>query len=402
MLTPNDRHRTQPVTHHVCTEHVPEKEHFVGNVVRMGVVGAGTIAQRGILPHLSQDDVQDRVILQAVVDPVPGRAEAAAGTFGIRKAFTDFEDLLENGEVDAVSIASPIGLHYEQGKLALEAGKHIHFNKTMTTTVAEATELIELAEAKGLRIVASPGEVLRPQVQAVRKAIADGRIGVPTWGIAGASFGTYHLDEKERQGDNPVTNIDPSWYFRKPGGGPLYDMTVYALHGMTTVLGPAKRVTAISGVRIPERSFNGKAVPTDADDNTGILLDFGGGLFAVAYGAAAGGINYWFSGTYFGTEGKIEGFSLNGEELDYPEKKLADEAGGGVQGAQVTLPHVVGTHRDIGEQHVYEDIMQLVDWVNEDKASPVTAERARHVIDIIESAYRASETGQTQELTTTF
>ena len=374
----------------------------MGNVVRMGVVGAGTIAQRGILPHLSQDDVQDRVILQAVVDPVPGRAEAAAGTFGIRKAFTDFEDLLENGEVDAVSIASPIGLHYEQGKLALEAGKHIHFNKTMTTTVAEATELIELAEAKGLRIVASPGEVLRPQVQAVRKAIADGRIGVPTWGIAGASFGTYHLDEKERQGDNPVTNIDPSWYFRKPGGGPLYDMTVYALHGMTTVLGPAKRVTAISGVRIPERSFNGKAVPTDADDNTGILLDFGGGLFAVAYGAAAGGINYWFSGTYFGTEGKIEGFSLNGEELDYPEKKLADEAGGGVQGAQVTLPHVVGTHRDIGEQHVYEDIMQLVDWVNEDKASPVTAERARHVIDIIESAYRASETGQTQELTTTF
>ena len=147
--------------------------------IRMGVVGAGTISQRGILPHLSQDDVQDRVVLQAVVDPVPGRAENAAARFGVARAFTEFEDLLASGDVDAVTIASPIGFHYEQGKMALEAGKHVHFNKTMTTTVAEADELIDLAAAKNLRIVASPGEVLRPQVQAVRRAIAKGRIGVP-------------------------------------------------------------------------------------------------------------------------------------------------------------------------------------------------------------------------------
>ena len=66
------------------------------------------------------------------------------------------------------------------------------------------------------------------------------------------------------------------------------------------------------------------------------------------------------------------------------------------------MPHVVGPHREIQEQHVFEDIMQLVDWVREDKATPVTAERARHVIDIIESSLRAAETGCTQELTTTF
>jgi predicted dehydrogenase len=54
------------------------------------------------------------------------------------------------------------------------------------------------------------------------------------------------------------------------------------------------------------------------------------------------------------------------------------------------------------EAHVYEDVMQLVDWVREDRPTPVTAEQARHVIDVIESAYRSAETGQTQELTTTF
>jgi predicted dehydrogenase len=69
---------------------------------------------------------------------------------------------------------------------------------------------------------------------------------------------------------------------------------------------------------------------------------------------------------------------------------------------QWVLPHVVGPHRMIDEQHVFEDIMQLVDWVRDGQPSPVTAEHARHVIEIIEAAYRASETGQTQMLTTTF
>ena len=49
-----------------------------------------------------------------------------------------------------------------------------------------------------------------------------------------------------------------------------------------------------------------------------------------------------------------------------------------------------------------KDMMQLVDWVLDDRPSIATAEHARHVIDIIESGYRAAETGRTQELTTTF
>jgi predicted dehydrogenase len=54
------------------------------------------------------------------------------------------------------------------------------------------------------------------------------------------------------------------------------------------------------------------------------------------------------------------------------------------------------------ESHVFEDMMQLVDWVREGAPSIANAEHARHVIDIIESGYRAVETGQTQELRTRF
>jgi predicted dehydrogenase len=371
--------------------------------VRIGVVGAGSIAVRGILPHLSQDDLRDRVRLAAVCDPVPGRAAAAAARFGVERAFVTYEDLLENGNVDAVSIASPIGLHYEQGRLALSAGKHIHFNKTMTTTVAEATDLIDIARTKGLKIVASPGEMLRSHNQYIRDLIKNGELGTLAWATAGAAFGTYHEKERVRQGDDVLSNIDPSWYYRKPGGGPLYDMTVYALHGLTGVLGPAKRVTALSGVRIHEREFRGRMVPSDADDNTLILLDFGDSLFALSYGMAAGRITEGFGGSYFGTKGSIVGLSLNGEPLLYPGRDLAQTAPNGLgQGNQWLLPHVIGPHREIEEQHVYEDVMQLVDWVSDDKPTIVSAEHARHVVDIIESAYRSAETGRAQALTTTF
>jgi predicted dehydrogenase len=370
------------------------------DVVRMGVIGAGSISVRGILPHLSLPDVQDRVCLQAVCDPVPGRAEAAAERFGSPLAFLDDEELLACGEVDAVTIASPIGLHYRQGRRALDAGKHIHVNKSMTTTVDEATDLIDSAAAKGLRIVASPGEMLRPHNRRIKDMLAEGQLGTLAWATCGAAFGTYHEREQVRQGDDVLSNIDPSWYFRKPGGGPLYDMTVYALHTLTGILGPARRVTALSGVRIPEREFRGRLVPCDADDNTLMVLDFGSALFAFVYGTAAGRVTEGFAPSFFGTRGSIVGLTLNGSPFDYPGRDLAEQGGRGSR--QGLLPHVVGPHRAIGEAHVFEDIMQLVDWVREGKPSVVTAEHARHVIDIIESAYRAAETGQTQTLRTVF
>ncbi len=118
-----------------------------------------------------------------------------------------------------MTIATPIGLHYAHGRMALDAGKHVHFNKTMTTTIEDATDLIDAARRRDLKIVASPGEVLRPQNQQVRKLIQEGVLGTLSWAVCGSAFGTYHEDEPERSGDGHIGDIDPSWYFRKPGGG---------------------------------------------------------------------------------------------------------------------------------------------------------------------------------------
>jgi predicted dehydrogenase len=365
----------------------------------LGVVGAGSIGIRGVLAHLSLEDVQDRVFLAAVCDPVPCRAAATAARFGVARPYERYEDLLEDPAVDAVTLCSPIGLHYEQGLNAIDAGKHVHFNKTMTTTAAEAADLIERAQAADVKLVASPGEMLRPLNRAIRELVDTGALGKISWALTGAAFGTYHEDEPVRRGAETADVIDPSWYWRRPGGGPLYDMTVYGLHTLTGILGPAKRVAAMSGVGLERREFHGTVHECTADDNSLLLLDFGASVFAFVHGTFAGRLTGLGGVNVYGSEGVVEGDLHNGTPLEYPGRERVRR---GRHGDVVLLPHVTEAHAALGEAYVFEDVMQLVDCVLEDAATVCDARHAAHVIEIIEAGYRSAETGQAQELETKF
>lgn len=354
----------------------------------VGVVGAGAIALRGALSHLSQEDLRETLHLAAICDPVPGRAEAAAARFGVATHYLSYEELLADPAVDLVTLCSPIGLHYEQGLQAIAAGKHVHFNKTMTTTRAEADEVIAEAERRGVRLAASPGMMSFPHNQRLRRGVLEGALGSLSWAIAGtAGAGDYHLGEEYRTGDDILSDVNPAWYFRKPGGGPQYDVTVYCLHILTGLVGPARRVTALSGLLIPERTYHGEKLPCDIDDTTLLLLDFGQSFFACVYACPVGGVTQGFQPTIFGTAGSIVGTQLAGRELKLPEDHP---------------PHVNAAHLQLREYHVFEDLMQLVALVHDGTPPLASVEHARHVIEIIEAGYRSAETGMSQELVTSF
>jgi len=354
----------------------------------VGVVGAGAIGIRGALSHLSQPDVQDRVRLAAVCDPVPGRANAAAEKYGVPASYTSYEELLADPHVDMVTLCSPIGLHFTQGMQALEAGKHVHFNKTMTITTTEADQLITRAAEKDLRLVASPGMMLFPHNQRARRLVLEGLLGKLAWAISGTSaVGDYHMNEEFRTGQDILTDVNPSWYFKKPGGGPQYDVTVYCLHILTGIVGPAKRVTAFSGRIIPERDYHSQKIACEMDDNTHLLLDFGEAFFAIVYASPRGSLTEGFNPNLYGTQGALTGTKFGALDLKQPLD---------------LPPHVNLLHSKMDEYHVFEDMMQLADWVIDGKPSIANPEHARHVIEIIEAGYRAAETGATQVLRTTF
>ena len=360
----------------------------MAEIVGMGVVGAGAIGLRGALSHLTLPDVQDRVRSWPCAIRCRAAPRQPARSTACRPRINPTRSCWPISNVDAVTICTPIGLHFDQGMAAIAAGKHIHFNKTMTTTVDEADRLMAFAATRGVHIVASPGQMLHPHNQRIRKRILDGALGRLAWCITGtAGVGEYHMREEYRTGQDILTDVNPAWYFKKPGGGPQYDVTVYCLHTLTGILGPAKRVSALSGMVIGEREYRGEKIVCDIDDNTMLMLDFGDALFGFVYAASAGRITEGFQPNIYGVKGAIVGTKLGDEALKLPEDHE---------------PHVVGPHAGMLESHVFEDLMQLVDWVRDGTPSIASAEHARHVIDIIEAGYRAVETGQTQELRTSF
>ena len=69
--------------------------------------------------------------------------------------------------------------------------------------------------------------------------------------------------------------------FTSPGRQLVFDLGVYNVTSLTALLGPAKRVTALAGIAIPERIVDGHQIKVDAVDNAHVLLDFGEGVYAV-------------------------------------------------------------------------------------------------------------------------
>jgi len=191
-------------------------------------------------------------------------------------------------------------------------------------------------------------------------------------------------------------------------------MTVYCLHALTGVLGPAKKVTAFSGIRILEREFMGKKIKVEMDDNTFFVVDFGNNLYAFVYGAAAGQLPIkgplFYPFLLFGTKGYINGNTINWYKDTHFEGVVTEvmEEMPGSEGefwkAAIGMPHVTGPHLEIPHPHVFEDIMQLIDWIIDEEKVPVwnPPEHACHVIEIIEAAYKSAETGRVQELKTSF
>ncbi|MBC7237437.1 MAG: Gfo/Idh/MocA family oxidoreductase [Chloroflexi bacterium] len=369
----------------------------MSNPLKLGLAGCGSVSQRGVLPNLVQEDTKQWAVLTAVMDPIPGRAKATAEKFGVPLWFEDYDQMLA-ADIDAVTIASPIGVHYEQAMKAIAVGKHVHLNKTMTTTKAEADEVIEAARKMGVVVVASPGNCRTAPFKRIQEIISSGEIGRLYWAETGTAGGGHEF-ETFRAGDDVLSNVNPAWYYRRPGGGPMYDMCVYALHNITGILGPARRVTGFSGIGLKERSFKGEVIPVEMDDNTHLVLDFGDDVYCLVYGSNSfSGPARAFASCFFsGSSGAIlydrTGLQVWGRDI--PDGHREEHPVG-------AMPFVTGPHLELPERHVYSDIMHMVDCVLNGKEPVVSAEHARHVIEIIELGYKAAETGQTQTLTTTF
>jgi predicted dehydrogenase len=115
--------------------------------IRLGVIGAGRIAQAAHLPAIAK---AASVELVAISDPSPTLATGVAAKYGV-EPYTDTEKLLDL-DLDAVVIATPDRFHHPLGLEALEAGKHVLMEKPLASTSEQAEELASRASARGLKL----------------------------------------------------------------------------------------------------------------------------------------------------------------------------------------------------------------------------------------------------------
>lgn len=181
---------------------------------RVGVLGAGAIAQVVHLPTLTQ---MEDVSIGAVCDPNESKARALAGRFGIPAAHEKFGPFLSE-DIDAVVICTPSDLHEEQAIGALRAGKHVLVEKPLALSAEGVQRVIECAEDNQRTLMVALNGRHRPDAEALRPFATGGELGEVFYIRAGS------LNRK-------VHALRPTWRHdpERAGGGALMDLGVQVL-----------------------------------------------------------------------------------------------------------------------------------------------------------------------------
>jgi predicted dehydrogenase len=180
--------------------------------VKWGVLGAASIAVRKVIPGMQKGAYSE---ISAIASRDKRKAEEAASTLGIAKVYGSYEELLRDGEVEAIYNPLPNHLHVPWSVKAAEAGKHVLCEKPISLTVAEAKSLLAVRNRTGVKIGEAFMVKTHPQWLRTREIIRSGDIG-NLRAIAGV-FSYFN-----RNPDNVRHKVE--W-----GGGGLMDIGCYPI-----------------------------------------------------------------------------------------------------------------------------------------------------------------------------
>ena len=209
------------------------------------------------------------------------KAEAFGKKYGIPRTYGSYEELLRDEEVDAVYVATPNNMHYENCMACLEAGKHVLCEKPFTTNVKEGERLFAAAEERGLFIMEAFWIRHLPALKKMQELINGGVIGQV--GFARCDFGFV------AEGARKARKFDSGL-----GGGALLDVGIYNLGFLRMVMGDKQPEHVTSEYHLNEFG---------TDDYSTVLLRYPGGFRAAA--TASIGMDMPREAAVFGSRGSI-------------------------------------------------------------------------------------------------
>ena len=183
------------------------------------------------------------------------RAELAADfakAQGASRWYADWRELLRDGEIDAVYLATPVRLHVEQAVAAAEAGKHVLCEKPMALDVASCSRMVQAARRHGVRLGVAYYRHHYPVIARLRGLLASGEIGRPVL----AQVQAFELFDAPP--DHPR-----AWFLKKAeaGGGPMADFGCHRIEVLLDLLGPLDEARGFpTNVRFKEREVEDTCV----------------------------------------------------------------------------------------------------------------------------------------------
>jgi predicted dehydrogenase len=257
--------------------------------VRVGVIGTSWYPDWLHLPVLKS---HSNAVIQAICGRNRSRAAEMAAKYEIPSVFTDYQEMIEQANLDAVVIAVPDDLHFPITMAALENGLHVLCEKPMAFDLAQARTMLAKAEAAHVRHMTFFTYRWVPSFRILHKLISEGYIGkcydahfVYAAGYARQGYYQWKWD-------------------RQHGLGVLGDLGSHMIDMARWLVGDITRVQANLKTRVEKPHPQGLVYPA-ANDTAHLMVEFAGGASGMIYASAA---------VELGNRGQVQQVTLSGDQ----------------------------------------------------------------------------------------
>ena len=341
----------------------------------LGIVGAGNIAG----PYIADLKNDPNVRVKGMTDAALERARTLAAEHNLI-VYDSLAALLADGEIDLVVNLTIHHAHFEVNKQCLEANKHVYSEKPLALRYSEAKKLVDLADAKGLRLGAAPFTFLYESHQVAWDWVRAGKLGRVRLVYAEVNWGRMES-----------WHPNPAPYYEV---GPLADVGVYPLTFLTAVFGPVREVTALTTTLKKDRmTLDGEAFELSSPDFWLCVLKHASGVltrltanFYVTHSSKQGGVEIHgdarslFLSSWLWPNGKVEVADFN-----EPYKPLPLE-------------------KTFGEKEIYwgTGLRDMVSSMTRREPHRTTGAHAAHIVEVLEAAHTSSATGESVRVNSDF
>lgn len=203
--------------------------------VKTVIIGSGSISDAYLGTMINKFKILE---VMGCCDRNAEKAQAKAEKYGIKALST--EEILADKSIELVVNLTTPEAHYPVIKQLLEAGKHVYTEKALTVELEHAAELVKIADKKGLYLGAAPDTFLGSAIQTARYVFESGMIGEVT-----SCYCALTRDSEIFSRAFPFT--------ARPGGGIGFDVGIYYVTALLSILGPVKEVSGAVRTRKPDR-----------------------------------------------------------------------------------------------------------------------------------------------------